>query len=92
MKEIRPKEEFPVFDQIRSDVDGNLWVRTFDNYLTTVATWVAFTSLGKPLALIAVPRTFQILEIGRDYMVGFERDHEGVEFLEVRAFPGFRRP
>ena len=92
MKEIRPKEEFPAFDQIRSDVEGNLWVRTFDNYLSKVATWVAFTPLGKPFALIAVPRAFQILEIGRDYIVGFERDPEGVEFLEVRSFPQLRRP
>jgi hypothetical protein len=92
MKEIRPKEEFPAFDQIRSDVEGNLWVRTFDNYLTTVATWVAFTPLGTPFAMIAVPRAFQILEIGRDYIVGFERDQEDVEFLEVRLFPQLRRP
>jgi hypothetical protein len=42
--------------------------------------------------MIAVPRAFQILEIGRDYIVGFERDQEDVEFLEVRLFPQLRRP
>lgn len=88
LKEIRPRETFPSFDQLRIDVAGNLWVRTFDNFSSPISTWMILSQTGRPIAFVALRRSFQILEIGADFILGFVRDADGVEFVELHMFSG----
>jgi hypothetical protein len=86
LKEIRPRTKLPLLDRVGVDADGNLWARTLDNYGTPVATWVVFSPEGRPLAAVATRRRFQLVEIGRDYLLGFSRDDDGVEYIELYPF------
>jgi hypothetical protein len=89
LREIKPRDRFPLIDQIRADLAGNLWVRTFDNYGTPVATWVIFSPQGTPIALAATRRSLNVLEIGKDYLIGSRRDDDGVELVDLYTFPPF---
>ena len=91
LREIRPRRELPLFDQMRVDHDGNVWFRTMDNLGRQVATWAVFSPSGIPKALVAVKRSFQVVSIGRDHLLGFERDVDGVEFVELLPFDGIDR-
>lgn len=83
VKEFTATDTFPLIDDARVDARGLLWVRTFDNYGTTTATWVIVTRRGMPVALVALPRSLTIHEIGTTYVLGGSRDQEGVERVEL---------
>ena len=91
LDEIAPPSAFPVVDQLQADVNDNLWVRTFDNYQSAVATWLVLDPSGRPLATVAIPRELQALQIGDGYLLGLARDAEGVERVSLRFFPPLRR-
>jgi len=91
LEELPAPTDFPLLDQIRADADGRLWVRTFDNYDTSVATWVVVNIEGSPVALVATPRALHVLEIGRNYLIGFTRDSDGVERVQLHLFSAFTR-
>ncbi|MFN0181054.1 MAG: hypothetical protein ACKVZ0_19785 [Gemmatimonadales bacterium] len=92
VQELTPKTEFPLVDRVQADLGGNLWVRTFDNFGTTSATWMIVTARGVPVGLVAAPRSLQITEIGAEYVLGFSEDNDGVERVELYRFPRFIPP
>jgi hypothetical protein len=91
LREIEPAAQFPMFDQIRADWADNLWIRTFDNFESDVATWLIVDSRGRPLAAAATPRQLDILEIGEGYVLGVERNADDVERVMLREFSWRRR-
>jgi hypothetical protein len=86
LREIRPRDTFPLLDQIKADPAGNLWIRTYDNFPDPIATWLVVSQRGTPVALAATKRSLYVLEIGNDYLVGLTRDDDGVERIELYAF------
>ena len=84
--ELPQAKTFPRVDRIQADAADNLWVRTFDNYGTRLATWVIVSSTGQPLAVAVSPRSLRVLEIGRDYLLGVSADSDGVERVLVYRF------
>lgn len=86
LNEISPRDVFPLLDEIRADARGSLWVRTFDNFTTDIATWLVLSPTGVPIRLVATKRSLHILEIGTDYLLGLTRDDDGVERVEEYRF------
>jgi hypothetical protein len=86
LNEISPRDVFPLLDEIRADARGSLWVRTFDNFTTDIATWLVLSPTGAPIRLVATKRSLHILEIGTDYLLGLTRDDDGVERVEEYRF------
>lgn len=86
LREVPKPDQFPLLDAVVTDLQGNLWVRTFDNYKTPAATWLVVQTDGRVVAAVAMPRAVQVLEIGRDYLLGLTRDSEGVERVVLHTF------
>lgn len=91
LKEVRPRRQFPKVDRIAGDDDGNLWVRTFDNFRSSIATWVVVDEHGTPIGLAATDRRLHVLRAGRDYLIGVRYDQDGVEHVEMHRFRPFLR-
>jgi len=81
LHELRAPKEFPLIDAIRVDVFGHLWVKTYDNYSSSIATWLVVTKTGRPIAVIAMPRALDIKEVGEDYVLGVAPDNDGVQHV-----------
>lgn len=89
LKEVEPATEFPRLDRVQADEEGNLWVRTFDNFRTEFATWIGVSPEGSPIGMLATRRDLHLLRIGRDHLIGFVRDEDEVERVEVHRFVPF---
>lgn len=89
LDEVPRPRTFPALDRIAADQAGRLWVRTLHNYGTEAASWAVVSASGALLALVALPRGLQPLDIGVDYFVGLTRDADGVERVSVRRLPLF---
>ena len=67
------------------DVDGNLWVQRFPRAGIPTVRWDVFAPTGAALASIGLPATFELYEVGRDYVLGRYIDpNEGIP--EVRSY------
>lgn len=86
--------EFPLLARLRASVDGELWVEAFSMDLallgaghtlttSTPTKWTVFSADGELLATIQLPRRFRPFEIGRDYILGVERDADDAEIATL---------
>jgi hypothetical protein len=73
----------PAFGGLAVDPDGNVWIQAYPRPADTTVTWAVLGPDGAPLARIEVPRPLQVMEVGRDYLLGLRRDELGVETLEM---------
>ena len=82
-------ERFPVASLIRSDSRGRLWVRPFLWRMEREAAWVVLEPSGAVLGRITLPSSLEVYDIGDDYILGAERDEDGVQSV---AMFRYRRP
>ena len=75
-----------MIDQIKADSKDRLWIRSFEGYGTELATWVIVLPDGKPMARALLPTSIRLLEIGTDYLLGLNRDADGVETVEFYRY------
>jgi hypothetical protein len=75
----------PAFGGLAVDPDGNVWVQAYPHPADETVTWAVLGPDGAQLAEIRVPRPLQVMEVGRDYLLGLRRDELGVETLELYA-------
>jgi hypothetical protein len=82
-------ENFPAFDWIMPGKDGELWVSEYRPELKTlprgeqppageVIRWDAFDREGRWIGAVDLPAAFVPKDIGRDYVLGVNRDEDGV--------------
>ena len=90
LAELGPPDRFPPVDQIRADSEDNLWIRTFDNYPTGIATWLIVDAAGAPKAVMAAPRGLRILEIRGGYLLGVTADSDGTERVVLHRVGAIR--
>jgi hypothetical protein len=83
LTELDPPRSLPLIADLVADGADNVWVRTYDNYLTDYATWLVVSAHGRLVARVVAPRDFRPLEIGSDYVLGVFRDGDGVEVVRV---------
>lgn len=76
-------EEFPAFDRLRTDTDGNLWVRYFPRPGEERTEWVVFTPDGLRVGAISLPIKASLLDIGSDYVLVVETDELDVPTVHL---------
>jgi hypothetical protein len=75
----------PAFSALRSDPDGNLWVRDFDVALPgdREERWHVFDPNGRYLGVLEMPKAFALMTVGVDYIAGVSRDRFGTEQARI---------
>lgn len=74
----------PVFSRLHSDSEGNVWVAAYEpGDHRQASRYMVVSSEGEWLGTVDVPRGLQLLDIGRDLLLGVERDPLGVEAVVV---------
>jgi hypothetical protein len=67
------------------DTEGNLWVQRYPRGGAPTVRWDVFAPGGVVLASLQLPSTFELYEVGRDYVLGRYIDpNEGIP--EVRSY------
>jgi len=67
-------EHFPVFGEMKVDSDGHLWVQEYPMPRSDDVIWTVLTEEGRVLAQVVLPRALEILDIGRDFILGVLRN------------------
>lgn len=73
----------PAFGRVLLDRDDRLWVEEFAAVPGDRSVWLVFTPEGTLVARATMPQRLTPLEIGRDYLLGVERDELDVESVVV---------
>jgi hypothetical protein len=76
-------EVAPAFGGLAVDPDGNVWVQAYPRPADESVTWAVLGPDGAQLARVRVPRPLQVMEVGRDYLLGLRKDELGVEKVEM---------
>jgi hypothetical protein len=87
----------PAYSKLLLDAAGYVWAAQSHGRTQseTVVGWEVFSPEGEWLGTMSTPAGFDILEIGKDYVLGVRRDERDVEHVEVRQLhrgpedPGF---
>lgn len=74
---------FPAHGDLQVDAAGRLWVQETTRPSETTPRWSAFDADGRLLGTIAMPESFRVLEFGRDYVLGVQRDENDVEQIRL---------
>jgi hypothetical protein len=84
LSSVTVPEYRPPYGEIRLDLAGNLWVQQLaaEGARGEPRTHFVFDPEGRWLGSVTTPDV-QILEIGRDYLLGIYRDESDVEYLQV---------
>ena len=80
---VPPVDAYPAFDEILSDLAGNLWVREYRMSDEEAMVWTVFDPEGRVQGLVETPAGLNIFEIGADYILGLAEDELGVEYVQL---------
>ncbi len=83
-------DSLPAYRRLRVDRGGWLWVQDYDLASDTTVAWSIFDPAGRWITEMEVPRTWQITDIGADYILTIIRDDLDVE--HVVKFALIRKP
>jgi 6-bladed beta-propeller len=76
---VESPEHMPLFESLIVDGVGWLWAATYDMSHAPPHAWVVFDSSGVARGTVHTPEGLEIHQIGRDFILGVERDELGVE-------------
>ncbi|HSG08666.1 MAG TPA: hypothetical protein VLA36_09915, partial [Longimicrobiales bacterium] len=71
------------YDQLAVDGEGNLWAREHPVPGAALDAWTVFDAGGRMLGSVAVPHRLELLDVGRDFVIGKSVDAMNVERVEV---------
>ncbi|UCD23064.1 MAG: hypothetical protein JSW51_08325 [Gemmatimonadota bacterium] len=71
----------PAYSRLMIDGAGNIWAAEYARYPAVPLTWTVFTQAGELLGEVPVPRWFNVLQIGVDWILGVGRDELDVEYV-----------
>ena len=72
-------DSLPPYRRLWVDREGWLWIQRYDAPSDTVVTWSVFNPNGRWETDVVVPRTWQIQDIGMDYVLALIRDDLDIE-------------
>ncbi len=75
--------EYPAFDLLLLDREGNIWVRETVSRADSLAQWSILDRTGLPLARIRLPSSFTPFDIAHDRIAGVWVDSLGGEQVQV---------
>jgi hypothetical protein len=73
--------EIPSFRRFVVAAGGRIWVQRYLRSSTKTDIWVVLEADGRFVDEIAMPRRFQVMSIGPDYVLGVARDSDGIELV-----------
>ncbi len=79
-------DHMPVASLIRGDSRGRLWIRPFLWHMEPQARWVVLEPTGAVLGTVTLPSSLEVYDIGEDYILGVDRDEEGVQWISMSRF------
>ena len=78
-------EYLPAYSALLIDADGNLWAEDYRIHTESESRWTVFDSTGRWLGTVDMPDGLQVLEIGRDYVLGLRKDDLDLERVSLHA-------
>lgn len=82
--EIAMPDAMPAFSRVRVDRDGGIWVQLYrTQWDEGMSTWLVFEDDGSLRASIDLPPEFTPSDIGRDWILGVERNVLDLEFVRL---------
>lgn len=83
LNDLPELDDFPAYDELRVDRDGNLWVRYFPRPGGRTTDWIVFGRDGRRQGQLPLDRTTSLLDIGTDYLLVVERDELDVATVRL---------
>jgi hypothetical protein len=81
-----PQPEFyPTFDRLVVAGSGDLWVRDHVAAVDSVARWTVLNASGR-VGTATLPRVFEPMQIGDDWLVGVDRTETDMELVVVYSY------
>jgi hypothetical protein len=75
-----PKQA-PLFSALLPGVNGEMWVRLYEEDPAKPASYAIVTPVGKVIGRVTVPIGLTPFEIGTDYVLGVQKDEDGLEHI-----------
>ncbi|MFN2317256.1 MAG: hypothetical protein ABR551_06725 [Gemmatimonadales bacterium] len=76
-------DSVPAIGTITLDQDLNIWVSEYGLRENPATLWFVFSIAGDLLSEVEVPAGFRIFEVGADWILGVQRDQDGLERVHV---------
>jgi hypothetical protein len=75
----------PTHSALSFDRAGRLWAESYRFPWDSLSrrTWSVFNTTGEWLGDVEFPKALRVFEIGDDYVIGVERDSDGVEYVKL---------
>jgi hypothetical protein len=86
LAKLPPPDSVDAFRYVLVTQYGQLWVRERTPPESAHTAWRVHDMNAKPLGRIRLPRDFEPMDIGRDYIVGRTRDALDVEYVHLLRF------
>ncbi len=77
-----PQEHAPAFDTLAVDPGGRVWARLYDPK-KAASRWEVFDGSGSHLGTVALPAVMDVLQIGKDFILGRTRTTDDEETVRV---------
>lgn len=72
-------DHLPVYETLRTDSEDHLWVKPYAPQWEVSGSWWVFDPTGRWLGEVQIPEGLNVLDIGRDDILGVVRDDQDVE-------------
>lgn len=78
----------PVFSRLLIDDTGSLWAQLYRFDVLAPASWLVFGPNGEGLGSVDMPPDLEVLQIGRDFVLGVWEDELEVEYVRHHSLAG----
>jgi hypothetical protein len=85
-RSLKWPSSYPAYARLLVDWTDNLWIEDYPVPGQDIRTWSIYAPSGTQVATIELPKNFQLLEAGKDYVLGIWRDEDGVQYVREYAF------
>jgi len=82
VREAKLPARRPAWDALLVDAPGDVWIRHYALDRGGPSTWSVFDPDGRWLGEVGMPASFEVREIGAEYVLGVRTDELGVEYVE----------
>ena len=81
-------DAYPAYGRVKADAHGHLWVEEYRLPGEDHQQWTVYDDQGCIREVVEMPEGLDVLEIGRDYVLGKSADELDVEHVQVWALSG----
>ena len=84
-EQLPTRTQTPTHAALAFDRTGRLWTENYRFPWDSLSrrTWSIFNTTGEWLGEVEFPKSFRVFDIGDDYVLGVERDADGVEYVKM---------